>query len=258
MSQISPDARVHPDAKLADDVVVGPFSIIGPDVEIGEGTIVRSHVVIEGHTRIGSHNDFKQFCSIGAEPQHKAYKGEPTRVEIGDRNIFREFVTIHRGTTIDNSITSVGSDNMLMAYSHIAHDCSVGDHVTMANGASLAGHTHVEDYCILGGFALIHQFCRIGEGAFIGYGSGVSKDVPPFVMASGYPAAPHGINAEGMRRRAFSTEEIESMKDAYRVLYRSNLRLVEAQEKLAARADSCRAVRQFHEFLNDSKRGILR
>ena len=258
MTQISPDARVHPDARLGDNVTIGPFSIVGPDVEIGEGTVVASHCVLEGHTRIGQGNDIKQFCSIGAEPQHKAYKGEPTRVEIGDRNTLREFVTVHRGTTLDNSLTSIGSDNLLMAYSHIAHDCSVANHVTMANGASLAGHTHVENYCILGGFALIHQFCRIGEGAFIGYGSGVSKDVPPFVMASGYPAAPHGINAEGMRRRNFTLEEIESMKDAYRVLYRSNLRLVEAKEKLAERIDECRAVRQFYEFLSDSKRGILR
>ncbi len=258
MTTISTDARVHPDAKLADNVSVGPFSIVGPDVEIGEGTQIGSHVVIEGHTRIGRENTIKQFCSIGAEPQHKAYKGEPTCVEIGDRNTLREFVTVHRGTTLDNSLTHIGNDNLLMAYAHIAHDCSVGDHVTMANGASLAGHTHVDDYCILGGFALIHQFCRIGESAFIGYGSGISKDVPPFVMASGYPAAPHGINAEGMRRRQFSAEEIESVKDAYRILYRSNLRLVEAREQLAQRADSCRAVKLFHAFLSDSKRSILR
>lgn len=258
MSDISPDARVHPDAKIGSNVHIGPFTIIGPDVEIGDDCVIGPHVVLDGHTRIGRQNEILQFCSIGAAPQHKAYKGEPTRVEIGDRNVIREFVTLHRGTMLDKGITQIGNDNLLMAYVHIAHDCSVANHVTMANGASLAGHSHVEDYCILGGFALIYQFCRIGESAFIGYGSGVGKDVPPFVMASGYPAAPHGINAEGMRRRNFSKEEIDSLRDAYRVLYRSKLRLVEAQEILAERSQDCRAVRQFYEFLNDAKRGILR
>lgn len=258
MSRIDATAQVHPDASLADDVQVGPFTIIGPDVEIGAGSRIASHVVIEGHTSIGENNQVYQFASLGAEPQHKAYAGEATRTEIGDRNIIREFVTVHRGTTVDNSLTKIGSDNMLMAYTHIAHDCSIGNKVTMANGASLAGHTHVGDYCILGGFALIHQFCRIGESAYIGYASAVSKDVPPFVMANGHPASPHAINAEGMRRRGFDKEEIRSLKDAYRVLYRNNLRLTEAKEILAERADSCRAVGLFYAFLNDSKRGILR
>ncbi|MGB1580704.1 MAG: acyl-ACP--UDP-N-acetylglucosamine O-acyltransferase, partial [Nevskiales bacterium] len=247
---ISEDARIHPDAKLGNNVQVGPFSIIGANVEIGDDSVIGPHVVIDGHTRIGKANQVFQFTSIGAPPQHKAYKGEPTRVEIGDRNVLREFVSVHCGTTLDNSVTRIGDDNMLMAYVHIAHDCSVANNVTMANGASLAGHTHVDDYCILGGFALVHQFTRIGEGAFLGYGSGVGKDVPPFVMASGYPAAPHGVNSEGMRRRGFKKEDIELIRDAYRTLYRSKLRLVEAKEQLAARADASLVLKQFCDFLN--------
>lgn len=251
-------AVIHENAKLGRDVEIGPFSVIGPDVEIGEGCRIASHVVIEGHTRIGRDCRIYQFCSIGAEPQHKAYKGEPTRLEIGERNIFREFVTVHRGTMLDEGVTSIGNDNMLMAYCHVAHDVRLGSNITMANSASLAGHSRVGDYVIMGGFALVKQFCRIGAHSYLGFGCGLSKDVPPFVMAAEQPAQPHGINSEGMRRRGFSNEDIQSVKEAYRLLYRSNLRVVEALDKMSELSARNEAVRCFRDFVAESEHGIIR
>ncbi len=251
-------AVVHEGARLGKDVEIGPFTVIGPDVEIGDRCRIGPHVVINGWTRIGNDCQIFQFSSIGEEPQHKGYKGEATRVEIGDRNVLREFVTVHRGTLFDEGITSIGNDNMIMSYCHIAHDARVGSHVTMANGASMAGHAHVGDHAILGGFALVYQFCRIGAHSYLGYGSGVSKDVPPFVMVSGYPAHPHGVNSEGMRRRGFAKEDIAGIRECYKLLYRSNLRLVEAREKLAELAKGNETVAMFSEFLSDSKRSIIR
>ncbi len=251
-------AVIHADAQLGEGVEIGPFSIIGPDVVIGDRCKIGPHAVINGHTTLGADCQVFQFTSIGEEPQHKGYKGEPTRVEIGERNIIREFVTVHRGTLFDEGVTKIGNDNMIMAYCHIAHDVQIANHVTMANGASLAGHGRVGDHAILGGFALVYQFCRIGAHAYLGYGSGVSKDVPPFVMVSGYPAHPHGINAEGMRRRGFEKADIDGIREAYKTLYRSNLRLVEARQKLQELASGNKTVALFSEFLSDSKRSIVR
>lgn len=251
-------AVIHESAQLGKDVAVGPFSIIGPDVVIGDRCKIGPHVVINGHTSIGEDCQIFQFSSIGEEPQHKGYKGEPTRVEIGNRNLIREYVSVHRGTVFDESVTRIGDDNMIMSYCHIAHDVQIGNNVTMANGASLAGHGRVGDHVILGGFALVYQFCRIGSHSYLGYGSGISKDVPPFVMVSGYPAHPHGVNAEGMRRRGFEKDDISAIREAYKILYRSNLRLVEAREKISELAQGNQAVSLFSDFLADSKRSIVR
>ncbi len=255
---IDPRAVIHEGAQLGEGVEIGPFSIIGPDVVIGDRCRIGPHAVINGHTTLGADCQVFQFTSIGEEPQHKGYKGEPTRVEIGERNIIREFVTVHRGTLFDEGVTKIGNDNMIMAYCHIAHDVQIANHVTMANGASLAGHGRVGEHAILGGFALVYQFCRIGAHSYLGYGSGISKDVPPFVMVSGYPAHPHGINAEGMRRRGFEKADIDGIREAYKILYRSNLRLVEAREKLQELASGNKTVALFGEFLSDSKRSIVR
>ena len=256
--RIHPSAQIHQDAKLADDVEVGAFSIIGPNVEIGAGSWIGPHVVINGHTRMGKDNKVFQFTCIGEEPQHRAYKGEPTRVEIGDRNVIREFCTIHRGTTIDNSLTAIGDDNLLMAYGHIAHDCIMGNRNIMANGVSLAGHVLIADQCLFGGFALVHQFCRVGRMAFLGYATGVSKDVPPFVRCADHTSTPYGINSVGMQRAGYSAEDIASVKAHYKTIYRSNLRMVEAVEQLSQHAQDDPFAKEYVEFLEGSKRGIIR
>lgn len=257
-AQIDPTARVDASARLGRDVTVGAYSVIGPDVEIGDGSWIGPHVVISGHTRIGRENKIYQFCSLGEEPQHKSYKGEPTRLEIGDRNVLREYISIHRGTMLDRGVTRIGDDNYLMAYVHIAHDCTVGNQVTMANGASMAGHGSVGDWCILGGFALVYQFCKIGASSYVGFGAHVIKDVPPFLMIADQPAKPHGINAEGMRRRGYSKEEIEAVRGAYKLLYRSNLLLKDARVKIAELPQTP-AVKQFLESISaESKRGLIR
>ena len=255
---IDESAVIPPDAKLGEGVEVGAFSVIGADVEIGNNCRIAPHVVIEGPTKIGDDCEFFQFSSIGAAPQHKGHKGEPTRVEIGDRNIFREYVSIHRGTMIDEGVTSVGNDNMLMAYCHLAHDVRLGNNITMANNASFAGHARIGDNCIFGGFALVYQFTRIGEGSFIGFGSGVNKDIPPYVMASVSPVTPNGVNSEGLRRRGHSKDEIKAVREAYKLLYRSNLRLVEAKEKIAELAEEFEVLVSFRDFLNDMKHGLAR
>ncbi len=251
-------AIIHPSAKLGNQVSVGPFSIIGADVEIGDNTWIGPHVVINGPTRIGRDNKIFQFCSIGEEPQHRKHAGEPTRLEIGDRNVIREYCSFHRGTTVDNSVTLVGSDNFLMAHVHVAHDCVVGSHITMANNATLAGHVHVGDHCILGGYALVHQFCRIGMHAFLGFACAVGQDVPPYVMANGNPAVPHGINSKGLKGRGFSPEEIEALRKAYKVLYRSNLLFADAKRELVEMAASQPVVEVLASFLSNSKRSIIR
>ncbi len=251
-------AIVHESAKLGEGVEVGPFTIIGPDVQIGDRCKIGPHVVINGHTSVGADCRIFQFASIGEEPQHKGYKGEPTRVEIGERNLIREFVTIHRGTLFDDGVTKVGNDNMIMAYCHLAHDVQIGNNNTMANGASLAGHGRVGSHVILGGFALVYQFCRIGSHSYLGYGSGISKDVPPFVMVSGYPAHPHGVNAEGMRRCGYEKTDIQTIREVYKILYRNNLRLVEAKEQIRTLAQENKAASMFSEFLDQSERSIVR
>jgi UDP-N-acetylglucosamine acyltransferase len=251
-------AVVSPAAELAADVSVGPYSIVGPQVRIGPGTVVGPHVVITGPTVIGAANRIFQFASIGAEPQDKKYGGEPTRLEIGDRNTIREFATIHRGTVQDAGVTRVGNDNWLMAYTHVAHDCQLGDHIIMSNNATLAGHVHVGDHAILSGFAAVHQFCRIGAHSFIGGLSGITRDVLPFMLVAGHPPEPHGINQEGLKRRGFTPEQIRNLKEAYRILYRSGLRLVEAREQLGRLASSQPEVAMIVAFMDQSERSILR
>ena len=258
MPKIHPTALVDAGAQLADDVEIGPYSIIGEHVRIGAGTTVGAHAVITGHTTIGAHNRIFHFVSLGEAPQDKKYAGEPTRLEIGDHNVIREFCTFNIGTVQDRGVTRIGSHNWIMAYVHIAHDCAVGDHTIFANNASLAGHAEIGDWVILGGFTGVHQFCKIGAHVMTGISSVVFKDIPPFVMASGQPAAPHGLNNEGLKRRGFSAESLAALKRAYKVLYREGNTLAEAQAKLAAEAANYAEVRQLLDFLARSERGIIR
>jgi UDP-N-acetylglucosamine acyltransferase len=252
-------AVVDPSARLASDVTVGPFSVIGPEVEIDSGTWIGPHVVIQGPTRIGRDNRVFQFASLGEMPQDKKYGYEPTRLEIGDRNTIREFVTINRGTVQDAGLTCLGNDNWIMAYVHIAHDCVVGNRTIFANGASLAGHAHVEDDVVLGGFALVYQFTRLGMHSFCGFACGVHRDVPPYVTVAGYRAEPHGINAEGLRRRQFSEDEIQAVRRAYKVIYRENLRLEKALEKVRTMAVEWPGLTALVDFLAaPSRNGIVR
>lgn len=255
---IDPRAAIDPTAELDEGVSVGPFSVIEAGVQIGARTVIGPHVVIRSNTTIGSDNRIFQFASVGEDPQDKKYAGEPTRLEIGDRNQIREFVTLHRGTAQDEGVTKVGHDNLLMAYSHIAHDCRVGNQAILANAASLGGHVEVGDWAILGGFTTVHQFSRIGAHCFCGMGSSIGKDVPPFVMVSGQPAKPHGLNSEGLRRRGFSEERMLIIKRAYKVLYHSGLRLNEAIERMHSDFSDNTDVALFVRFLRESKRSIVR
>jgi UDP-N-acetylglucosamine acyltransferase len=255
---IDPRAVISPGASLAADVEVGAFSVIGPDVVIGTGTVIGPHVVVAGHTRIGAGNRIFQFASIGDAPQDKKYKGEPTRLEIGDRNVFREFTTVNRGTTHDKGVTRVGSDNLFMAYTHVAHDCVVGNHIVMANVATLGGHVEVGDHVIMGGLSAVHQFCRIGAHAFIANNAAVTRDVPPYIMAVGQPAEPHSVNATGLSRRGFSPAQVRNIKNAYRTLYRSDLKLTEAVERLRESAATQPELVPFVDFLGRSTRSLVR
>lgn len=255
---IHPSAIVHTGARLGGNVSVGAYSIVGEHVEIGNDSWVGPHVVIEGHTRIGKGNRIFQFSSLGAVPQDKKYAGEPTRLEIGDDNVIREFCTFNIGTVQDRGVTTIGSHNWIMAYVHIAHDCVVGDHTIFANNASLAGHAEIGDWVILGGFTGVHQFCKVGAHVMTGISSVVFKDIPPFVMASGQPAAPHGLNSEGLKRRGFSPASLASLKRAYKILYREGNTIAEAQAKLAPEAANCAEVQQLLDFLARAERGIIR
>lgn len=255
---IHPTAIVHPDAQLADDVSVGPFCYVGPGVSIDAGTVLESHVVVKGPTTIGKNNRFFQFGSIGEECQDKKYAGEPTRLEIGDNNVFREGVTVHRGTIQDQGLTKVGSGNLIMAYAHLAHDCMVGDNNILANGVSVAGHVHIGDWVILGGMVGIHQFCHVGSHCFAAAGSIVLRDIPPYVMVGGESVKPHGINTEGLRRRGFSKEAITGIRRAYKVLYRSGNRAEEAVEQLVDMAKEVPEVQLMADFVANSARGIVR
>ncbi len=255
---IHSSAIVHPEARLGANVAVGPYSIIGEHVEIGDNTRIGPHVVISGHTRIGCDNNIFQFCSIGEIPQDKKYAGEPTRLEIGDRNTIREFCTFNLGTIQDGGVTRVGDDNWIMAYVHIAHDCQVGNRTTFANNAQLAGHVHIDDWAILGGYTGVHQFCRIGAHTMTAVGTVVLQDVPPYVMAAGNTATPFGINAEGLKRRGFSADALLALKRAYRTLYKSGLMLEEARMKLEDEVKLHPEVQPILDFLAVSKRGIIR
>jgi len=254
------DARalVSSEAELASDVSVGPFSIIGPRVQIGPRTVVGPHVVINGPITIGADNRIFQFASIGDAPQDKKYQGEPTRLEIGDRNVFRESCTVNRGTTHDQGVTRIGSDNLFMAYAHVAHDCVVGDNTVFANCAALGGHVEIGDWAILGGLTAVHQFTKIGAHAFLAGGAIVTRDVPPYVMVAGNPAAPHSVNSEGLKRRGFTEEQIRHIRDAYRIVYRSDLKLAEALARLAPQTDGRPEIRAFVDFINASTRSLVR
>ena len=252
-------AIVHPGARLAPDVEVGPYAIIGEHVEIGAGTRVGPHAVITGHTRIGRANRIFQFVSLGEEPQDKKYGGEPTRLEIGDGNTIREFCTFNTGTAQDVGVTRVGDDNWIMAYVHLAHDSQVASHTVLANMVTLAGHVTVSDHVILGGGAMVHQFCRVGVHAFVAGGSIVLRDVPPYVMAGGSTSAePHGINSEGLKRRGFSPQTIESIRRAYKSLYRSGLGFEQAKQVIAEQAAGTPELQVMADFLASSTRGIVR
>ena len=255
---IDPTAKIDSHAELADDVSVGAFSVIGADVKIDAGTVIGPHVVIKGPTSIGKENRIYQFTSIGEDPQDKKYAFEVTRLEIGDRNTIREFTSMHRGTQQDNSVTQIGNDNLFMAYTHVAHDCIIGDHVIMANGASLAGHVHLNSHAILGGFTLVHQFTQIGQYSFAAMGSAITQDIPPFIMVGGKPTRPHGINSVGMERNGISAEDIRLIRNAYKIIYKMNLRLEDAIEQMEDLASDSKQLSDMISFLRNVRRGILR
>ncbi len=255
---IHPTALVDPSARLAGNVEIGAYSIVDAGVEIQAGCRIGPHVVIRGPGRIGAGTRIYQFASIGEDPQDKKYRGEPTRLEIGERNTIREYVSINRGTAQDAGVTRIGDDNWIMAYVHIAHDCKVGNQVIFANGATLAGHVEIGDHAVLGGFTLVHQFCRIGQHAFTAYGARINKDVPPFVRVSEGRSRPRGINAEGLKRRGFDEAALKQLREAYRILYRSELTLDAAIERLQALEETAPVIAPLRRFLQDRERSILR
>lgn len=258
MSLIDSRAIIDPKAQLADDVKVGPWSIIGPDVEIGAGTVVESHVIIKGPTKIGCNNHIYQFSTVGEDTPDMKYKGEPTRLVIGDHNIIREGVTIHRGTIQDRSETTLGDHNLIMAYAHIGHDSVIGNHVIMVNNSGIAGHCHVGDWAILGGYALVHQYCHIGAYSFLGAASYTSRDVPAFVLVAGNPAQARSMNFEGLHRKGFAPEVLLALKSAYKIVYRKGLTIEQSVEALAELVDQYAEVALFRDSITSSKRGIIR
>lgn len=255
---IHPTAIVDPTARLAEDVRVGPWTLVGPEVEIGPGTVLESHVVIKGPTVMGANNHVFQFATIGEFTPDLKYQGEPTRCVIGDNNVFREGVTVHRGTVQDRAETTVGNHNLFMAYAHVGHDSVVGNHVIMVNNASLAGHVHLGDWVILSGFTLVHQFCRIGAHAFAGMGTVIGKDVPAFITVSGTPAEARTVNTEGLRRRGYSDLTINQLRRAFRILYRQGLTLELAMQRLKTMLRETPEVQLMIDSINASERGIVR
>jgi UDP-N-acetylglucosamine acyltransferase len=257
--EIHATAIVDPKAELGNNVKIGPYSIIGPNVQIGDHTEIGPHVVIHDYSKIGEHNKIYQFASIGEEPQDlKFKKGDVTYLEVGDHNVFREFCTLNRGTIQSTAVTKIGSHNLVMAYAHVAHDCVVGNHVIMANSASLAGHVQVDDFASLGGLSAVHQFSRIGAHSFAAGGSMINKDVLPCSMVSGYYAKPFGLNSVGLKRRGFSDERIAKIKRMYKVVYRQGLTLKEAIAELDNNYSGCEDYSMFIELLKNSQRGIVR
>ncbi|CNI21214.1 MULTISPECIES: acyl-ACP--UDP-N-acetylglucosamine O-acyltransferase [Yersinia] len=255
---IHPSSIVEEGAIIGAGVHIGPFCFVGSQVEIGAGTELKSHVVVNGITKIGCDNQIYQFASIGEANQDLKYAGEPTRVEIGDRNRIRESVSIHRGTVQGGGLTKVGSDNLLMINAHIAHDCIIGDRCILANNATLGGHVEIDDYAIIGGMTAVHQFCVIGAHVMVGGCSGVAQDVPPFVIAQGNHATPFGINIEGLKRRGFDKESLHAIRNAYKLLYRSGRTLDEVKPEIAELAQQYPAVQAFSDFFERSTRGIIR
>ena len=262
MANIHPTAIIEPGAQLGDNVTIGPYTIVRANVSIGEGTTIGPHCVIEGHTTIGRDNRIFQFASLGAVPQDKKYAGEPTRLEIGDRNTIREFCTFNLGTAQDVGVTRLGDDNWMMAYTHLAHDCQVGNKTIFANNSQIAGHVHVGDWVILGGFTNVHQFVRIGAHAMTGMGTSLLQDVPPFAMISGNPAEARSFNLEGLKRRGFSAERIGAIKQMHKLLYRQGLKLEDARTAIEALAqatpEAADDVAMMSAFLTASTRGIVR
>jgi UDP-N-acetylglucosamine acyltransferase len=262
MTRIHPTALVDAHAKLAADVEVGAYSIIGPDVEIGAGSRIAAHVVLDGRTSIGADNQIAPFCSLGGPPQDKKYSGEPTGLQIGARNVIREYCYFNTGTVQDSGVTRIGDDNWIMGYVHIAHDCVIGNNTILANSVQLGGHVQVGDWVVLGGQCGVHQYVQIGAHAMAGAHSYVSQDVPPYVMCSGYPAAPHGLNSEGLRRRGFDAAAITLLRRAYKLLYRQGLSLEESRSAIDALARDAlergAAVHLLSDFLASAQRGIIR
>ena len=256
--RIHPTALVDAGARIADDVDIGPYSIVGPEVTIGAGTRIGPHAVITGRTSIGARNRIFQFASVGEIPQDRKYGGEPTSTTLGDDNVIREFVSIHAGTAQDRGCTTIGNANLFLAYTHVAHDCVVGNGTTFSNNAQIAGHVTIGDFVVLGAYAGVHQFCHIGAHAMLAAGAIVLQDVPPYVTAAGYPAKAAGTNNEGLRRRGFSAEEIATVRRAYRTLYRAGLSLDDAREALAREAQAQPVVAPLVTFLSESRRGIVR
>ena len=255
---IHPQALVDDDARIADDVEIGPFCVIGPGVEIGAGTRVGSHTIIRGPTTIGRDNVIFSFSAVGEAPQDMKYAGEDTRLEIGDRNTIREYVTLNRGTADDRGVTTIGSDNLFMAYTHVAHDCVVGDRTIFANCAQLAGHVHVGDWAILGGFTSVHQFCRVGEHSFTGLGTVVTRDIPPFVTVAGNHARSYGINKNGLKRRGFEADLVKALHRSYMVLIKSRKSDDAARAEVDRLAEQYTDVARLRDFIAEGKRGIVR
>ncbi len=251
-------AVVDPGARIAEDVEIGPYAVIGEGVKIGRGTVIGPHTVVDGDTEVGADCRISSFCTLGTPPQDLKYGGEATRVRIGDRNVIREYCTIHRGTVKGGGETSVGSDNYLMAYVHIAHDCRIGNHVIMANAATLGGHITVDDFAVLGGLVGIHQFVRVGAYAMIGACSAVSQDVPPYLSAVGNRARLFGLNTVGLKRHGFDAERLRALKRAYHLLFRSGLGVKEAVETVGKQMGDSKDVSRLVEFILGSKRGICR
>ncbi len=263
---IHPSAIVSPKAELASNVRVGPFCVIGEHVQIDANSVLHAHVTVDGHTKIGQGNEFFAHAAVGGPPQDKKYAGEPTRLVIGDRNTFRESVTLNCGTVQDLGVTTIGSDNWVMAYVHVAHDCIVGNQTILANCTQLAGHVQIGDWAILGGFTGVHQFCKVGAHAMCGVGSVVLHDIPPYVMVSGNSAAAHGMNLEGLKRRGFTPEQLTQLRQAYKTLYKNGLTLEQAKaallEQLQAlhdkQSDAAGSVQLLTDFLKQVTRGIVR
>jgi len=257
-TNIHPTAIIEQGAEIGDNVSIGAFSIIGSEVKIGDGNRLDSHVVIEGDTTVGADNHFFAFCAIGGQPQSTSYAGEPTKTVIGERNVFRENMTVSRGSADGGGLTSIGDDNYLMAYSHVAHDCHLGSHITFANCACLGGHVDVGDYVVLGGYTLIHQFCRIGDHCFTAGAAVCIQDVPPFMLVAGNRAITHGINVRGLKRRGFSADEITELKRVYKIMYRTGLTMKDALKEIGAREFKSPHVEVFTNFIRQSERGVIR
>lgn len=257
-SLIHPSAVIYPGAKVGADCEIGPYSVIGPNVTLGNGNKLGAHVVVEGHTTIGDGNQIFSFTAIGGEPQSVSYEGEPTLTVIGNNNVFRENITVNRGTMVDEGITSIGDNNLFMAYVHIAHDCRLGSDLLFSNNASLAGHVKVGDNVVLAGYTLVHQFCRIGEHSFCGVNTFCIQDVPPYMLVAGNKAITHGINIRGLRRRGFDKEEILELKRAYKLIYRSGHTIQAALVELDALEWKSSHVHALADFIRGSKRGVIR